>query len=288
MLRLEEAAARRESELGASKKLREHEWVRQQVPSLPSLLSLHRHPTLTLYLHSRHLALLLLLTLPTLIAPITLNLTLPSLATSSFRPRRAAPQQPAVNNRPSRHRHHRSGACLSRRTLLHIAPRRAARVAAARPFSRRWRAARARTATASRPLCYTARGASAASAAVSRTLSPAAAAAAASEMPSPAAAAPTHDRRPRLQACATLGAHSTLLPRPRSALYSTRRSRHLVAAGLRAALNGPTPTLTLMPLSPVCPAGLNAPGRASTVRVPHPALIPTSSSATGWGRPHTP
>ena len=116
-------------------------------------------------------------------------------------------------------------------------------------------------------------------AAVSRTLSLAAAAAAASEMPSPAAAAPTRDRRPRLQACATLGAHSTLLPRPRSALYSTRRSRHLIAASLRAALNGPAPTLTLMPLTPVCPAGLKAQGRASTVRVPRPALIPGPASS---------
>ena len=44
MLRLEEAAARRESELGASEKLREHEWARQQVPSLPSPPSPHRHP----------------------------------------------------------------------------------------------------------------------------------------------------------------------------------------------------------------------------------------------------
>ena len=134
-------------------------------------------------------------------APSPLTSPLPSLATSSFRPRRAAPQQPAVNNRPSRHRYHRSGACPSRRTLLHIAPFRAARVAAARPFSRRWRAARARTsrtATASRPFCYTARGASAASAAVSKTLSPAAAAAAASEVLLPAAAAPMRDRRPRL------------------------------------------------------------------------------------------
>ena len=234
MLRLEEAAARRESELGASEKLREHEWARQQVPSLPSPPSPHHHPTLTPISSlspSRPP--------PSSSSPSPPPLPsispLPPLATSCSRLRRAAPQQPAANNRLSRHRHHRSWACPSRRALLHIAPRRAARVAAARPFSRRWRAARARTATASRPLCYTARGASAASAAVSKTLSPAVAAAAASEVLLPAAAAPMRDRRPRLQACATLGAHPTLFPRPRSALHSTRRSCHLVAASLRAA-----------------------------------------------------
>ena len=53
MLRLEEAAARRESEVGESEKLREPEWARQQVPSFPSPPSPHRHCTLTPYPHSR-------------------------------------------------------------------------------------------------------------------------------------------------------------------------------------------------------------------------------------------
>jgi hypothetical protein len=53
VLRLEEAAARRESEVGESEKLREPEWARQQVPSFPSPPSPHRHCTLTPYPHSR-------------------------------------------------------------------------------------------------------------------------------------------------------------------------------------------------------------------------------------------
>ena len=180
-------------------------------------------------------------------SPTTSPSTLPSPppAFSCSRPRRVATQQLVANNRPSPHRHHQSGAYPSRRTLLHIAPRRAARA---------------------RTLCPAARGAAAAASAVLKTLSPAAAAAAASEMPSPALATPMqhrhrhrHRHRPRPRACATLGARPTLFPRLRSALYSTRRSRSLVAVRLRATLNGSAPS-TLMPLSPVCPAGFEVSG----------------------------
>ena len=151
---------------------------------------------------------------------------------------------------------------------MHIAPRRAARFVAARPFSRRWRATR---------LCPVGRRAAAAAPALSKTLL-LAAPAAASEVPLLAPATPTRDRSPRPRACAAnpIGARPILFPRPRSALQSTRRSHHLVAVRLRAALNGSTPTLTLMPLSLVCPAGSEVVGTsidcAGAPPCPHPCL----------------
>ena len=251
VLRLEEAEARRESEEGGSEKLRD-ECARQQVPSLPSPPHIF--------------TLALILTLSPTPAPSTLPSPQPAISCS--RARRASPQQPAAISRPNRHRHLPSGAYPSRRTLLHVAPRRAARFVAARPFSRRWRATR---------LCPVARRAAAAAPALSKTLL-LAAPAAASEVPSPAPATPTRDRSARPRACAAnpIGARPILFPRPRSALQSTRRSHHLVAVRLRAALNGPTLTLTLMPLSPVCPAGSEVVGTsidcAGAPPCPHPCL----------------
>lgn len=246
VLRLEEAETRRGSEEGGSKKLRD-EWAWQQVASLPSPPHIF--------------TLALILTLSPTPAPSTLPSPQPAISCS--RARRASPQQPAANSRPNRHRHLPSGAYPSRRTLLHIAPRRAARFVAARPFSRRWRATR---------LCPVARRAAAATPALSKTLL-LAAPAAASKVHSPAPATPTRDSsaRPRASAANPLGVRPIPFPRPRSALQSTRCS-----VRLRAALNGPTPTLTLTPLSPVCPAGSEVVGTsidcAGAPPCPHPCL----------------